>query len=264
MRILMTWSIWLITTRLRKWLSFLLPPQGEEQTVLSEVDVSTPPSARASIDCHDPSSMPSPLASPKAPPVTPAPLRRLLDETADFVDSPMFTHVLTLLLDTSFSHLADIKLRSETYKLHPLGVESSSESRIAEVNDVDPADVSTKLATVLAFMTREAHKISSGVPNEYVQAIEGVSELEGFAAVIYSSNLEVELGIEANSSPYMSRPGSDDRAGKEKDTATTAASESEGPLQVETDQGILGTAGNVLHAAYGGFESVWSRVAGRY
>lgn len=53
-----------------------------------------------------------------------------------------------------------------------------------------------KLATVLAVMTREAHNIGNGTapPNEYIIAMEqGVRELEAFAAVVYSSNFDLEL-----------------------------------------------------------------------
>ncbi|KAI4124641.1 MAG: hypothetical protein LQ347_005659, partial [Umbilicaria vellea] len=46
-----------------------------------------------------------------------APLRRLLDETSDLIDSPTFTHINTLLLDTLFSHLTDTKLRAQAFKL---------------------------------------------------------------------------------------------------------------------------------------------------
>ena len=247
----------------KKWLPFLLPSLEDEQSVLSEAGVSEGPNTQASVGPQDPSVLPSPPTSPQAAPGLPPPLRRLLDETADLIDSPMFTHVLTLVLDTSFSQLVDIKLRSETYKLPALGPEPLPETRITEVADTDPANVATKLAIILAFMTREAHKIGSGVPNEYVQAIESVSELEGFAAVIYSSNLEVGLGQGTGLSPEVSLSSSDDQAATDEDPAITAADGSGDPVPEQKCQGIFGKATDAVDAAYAGFESVWSRVTGK-
>lgn len=50
-----------------------------------------------------------------------------------------------------------------------------------------------KLPIVLATLTRQAHQIGNGVPNDYLQAMELVGELEAFAAVVYSSNWENEI-----------------------------------------------------------------------
>jgi peroxin-3 len=50
-----------------------------------------------------------------------------------------------------------------------------------------------KLPIVLATLTRQAHQIGNGVPNEYLQAMEQVGDLEAFAAVVYSSNWETEI-----------------------------------------------------------------------
>ena len=208
--------------------------------------------------------MPSPPASPSIAPGVSAPLRRLLDETADLIDSPMFTHVLTLLLDATFSQLADTRLRSEAYKIPPLAAEPSPSTRITEVTETNPATASTKLATILAVMTREAHKIGSGVPNEYVQATESVNELEGFAAVVYSSNFEVEAGLQMGSIPDSSPPGSEDEAGlREKGLEGMSAAEAEEALAEEQDEGILGRATGILDAAWGGFGSAWGKVTGR-
>lgn len=55
-------------------------------------------------------------------------------------------------------------------------------------------DVKTKVASTLATFSRQAHSIgsSSGNNNEYLSAMEGVRDLEAFAAVVYSSNFEAE------------------------------------------------------------------------
>lgn len=119
-------------------------------------------------------------------PTTTASLRRLIDETSDLVDSPSFTHVLTRLLDAAFSHLIDIKISQLSYKIPPI-----SEST-ARVQEIVGSDVKAKVASSLAVFCRQAHSIGSGANNEYLVAIEGVRELEAFAAVVYSSNFDFE------------------------------------------------------------------------
>lgn len=213
-------------------------------------------------------SMPSPPASPHSASTTSPPLRRLLDETSDLIDSPMFNHVLTLLLDASFSHLVDEKVRSEAYKLAPLTPTPDPESRITEVTDLDPLNVSTKLATILAVMTREAHKIGNGVPNEYVEAIEAVSELEAFAAVIYGSNFEFEARSETMLAPdATASAGRDEIVGSRKDgkdgksLGSTSAAQLE-DVSVGKGGGVMDRATEVVDAAWGGLGSVWGKLMG--
>lgn len=140
-----------------------------------------------------PASSPARLKSPRSSP----PLRRLLDETADLIDSPSFSQILTLLLDTTFSHLTDVNVRSQAFKLPFSSLsqiqELPSTAILASQDRYDPLSASTKLATILAVVTRQAHVIGNGILNEYVQTIEGVRELEAFAAVIYCSNFELEI-----------------------------------------------------------------------
>ncbi|KAL8908516.1 MAG: hypothetical protein Q9171_005434 [Xanthocarpia ochracea] len=64
--------------------------------------------------------------------------------------------------------------------------------RIQEIPDLDSNLAKAKLAAILAVVTKQARAIGNGVPNKYAQAIEGVKELEAFAAVIYSSQFEFE------------------------------------------------------------------------
>lgn len=191
--------------RSKKWLSYLLPPADQETLVLNESGVLSPPaSSSVALGSADQVS-PAPLQVSSISPNDP--LRRLLDETSDLIDSPTASHITTLLLDALFSHLTDQALRTQAYKLPPLPSFNPSQpesfidptQRVVEVTDPNPlalgSDFSTaraKLATILATATRQAHAIGSGVPNEYVQAMEGVKELEAFAAVVYSSNFEVE------------------------------------------------------------------------
>lgn len=176
----------------------------------------------------------------------------------------MFTHVLTLLLDATFSQLADKRLRSEAYNLPSLTPDPSPTERVTEVNDVDPATASTRLASLLAILTREAHKIGNGMPNDYVQAAEGVPELEAFAAVIYSSNFEFEASLEADVTAESSRPGSQAEAGaKAKPLEKQSVDEAEDAVRVEQGRGIMDKATGVVDTAWGGFESVWGRVVGK-
>ncbi|KAI4260239.1 MAG: hypothetical protein LQ352_000361 [Teloschistes flavicans] len=188
-------------------------------------------------------STPSPASSlsPTIPTSDSSPstaLRRLLDETADLIDSPTFTQILTLLLDATFSHLTDHQIRTEAYKLpDPSGIRP-----VQEIPEIDSGLVKAKLATILAVMMRQAHAIGGGVPNRYAQAIEGVKELEAFAAVIYSSHFEFEaLG---DSSGMGAK-----EAQRSQEVMAPAAEEKK-------------EAGSVMGTATDIFENVWGRITG--
>ena len=156
--------------RAHRWLEYLLPAKTEENFVLRESGMST-----------EPASTESPMDIP---------LRRLLDETSDLIDSPPFSHVLTLLLDAGFSTLVDLKISQQVYKIVPTSdTPDELAPRITEI--IDPKPV--KLPILLALLTRQAHSIGNGVPNEYLQSMEQVRDLEAFAAVVYSSNWESEI-----------------------------------------------------------------------
>lgn len=160
--------------REKRWLGFLLPPRDQEEHVLRESGMLF-------------SSTPSPDSQPQSPlgneAITPS-LRRLIDETSDIIDSPPFSHVLTLLLDAAFSLLIDDKVVKEAYKMPSQGdrlAASAStypipESRVVDVTDSDAAlaGPTAKLATILAVLTRQAHAIGRG-GEESIQAIETAS-----------------------------------------------------------------------------------------
>ena len=159
----------------KRWLPYLLPPKDQEDVVLAESGMQpTPPT---------PPSPPS--ISTSQPQSNQTTLRRLLDETADLIDSPPFSYVHTLLLDAGFTQLSKA-LTEEAFQTEPQDGEQI-------VQDVTSSmDAKVKLAAVLAVVTRQAHQIGSGVPNLYLQAMENVSELEAFAAVVYSNQWEAE------------------------------------------------------------------------
>ena len=180
------------------------------------------------------------------PPIANDPLRRLLDESADLIESPTATHIMTLLLDTVFSQLTDVALRTQAFKIPDAAQDPSL--RIQEIGtlegqelSLEPEKAKAKLATILAVITRQAHVIGNGVPNAYVQAMENVRELEAFAAVVYSSNFELDgvnqMGV----------------SGREMDNA-------EGTSPAAVEKSVPG--GSTAGTAYGIFENAWTRTVG--
>ena len=123
-------------------------------------------------------------------------LRRLLDETADLIDSPAFSHVMTLSLDAAFSLLVENKMASQAYR-----ADMAMLSSIMEKGGSN-AGPKVKLANILAIFCKQAHHIGSGGSietaaglgggNEYLAAMEGVQDLEAFSALVYSSNFDFE------------------------------------------------------------------------
>lgn len=195
----------------RKWLDSLLPPTSEESTILRESASSGATSPEGDdAQTHDFST------------VNPS-LRRLLDETSDLIESPTFTHVLTLILDAAFSHLVDAKVGAQVFGMPEqapsLADQFTFTQRVQDVTDEPEPDEwktkTTKLATPMAIFTRQAHAIGSGgsisnminepatdaagasasaagESNDYLMAIEAVQDLNAFAAVVYSSNFQFE------------------------------------------------------------------------
>lgn len=219
--------------RAKNWLAYLLPPREEEEDLLVESGVlTTPPSTSSSFFADQK----APNIS-KPPPPPPSgdksgtetrnnPLRKLLDETADLIESPTFTNIHTLLLDSLFSHLIDKNVGPQAFPSPPAPLPApppapprSSQPVLGPADDpnnflprqqhipeiastvtvvpADPPEPTAKLATILAILTRQAHAIGNGndPPNEYLQVMEReVRELEAFAAVIYSSQSGVDVG----------------------------------------------------------------------
>ncbi|KAI0014206.1 Peroxin-3 [Xylariaceae sp. FL0662B] len=152
-----------------KWLPFLMPPTKMEDFVLKESGVLG--DSAATINTQTDSSTSSTA------------LRRLLDETADLIESPAFSHILTLLLDSGFSTLLNKKVLPGAFELQIFNAESEQQ----QVSKV------VQLPKILSVLSRQAHSIGNGMPNEYLQEMEQVRDLEAFAAVVYSSNWENEI-----------------------------------------------------------------------
>ncbi|KAK5468026.1 peroxin [Exophiala xenobiotica] len=210
-----------------RWLPYMLPPREEEEAVLIESGVMTPTPSSPS-QTHDERQLgeePSIHIDTSS-----GPLRQLLDETADLIDSPIFTRIHTLLLGSMFSHLIDTHVIARAYPQPPMQSPSSSISggqhpRIQELDSavtVVPGEPRVKLANLLAIITRQAHAIGNGnnPPNEYLSTAEAeVKELEAFAALIYASNLDqnleekqaasAESGIKASAGVGVSNVGAE-------------------------------------------------------
>lgn len=102
--------------------------------------------------------------------------------------------------------------------------------------------------------------IGNGVPNEYVQAMEEVRELDAFAAVVYSSHFELGIAGDANGMGVGAVAGAVGSAvGEELLGAKEACRTMDGvPLEPRIGREEEGT--RVLEKATGVFESVWERV----
>ncbi|PSK56536.1 Peroxisomal bioproteinsis factor 3 [Elsinoe australis] len=239
----------------QQWLPYLLPPKDQEEAVLREPGITPSPDSPTGRDLN-PLDTPSPATKP--PTIISPSLRRLLDETSDLIDSPTFTHVLTQLLNTTFSHLIDARVASEAFKL----------PRPTTANAIDPTnriteitDRKVKLAQTLAVFCRQAHVIAAGSGdvdeisaaaaveggnvNEYLAAIDKVKDLEAFAAVIYSSNFEFESIQE------------EQRRLREQQSQQGLRGEGVDLPRVLAEQVVLGKEGG--EEGQGMFESAWSK-----
>ncbi|KAI6785764.1 Peroxisomal biogenesis factor-like protein [Emericellopsis cladophorae] len=170
------------------WLKFLLPPRDKEDEVIRESGVLEE----------------NPAQQSQGSQASSASLRRLLDETADLIESPAFSHVLTLLLDAGFSSLVDKKLANEAFEFpapNEGGILVTDNSELKHTQHI-------LLPKILSVLTRQAHVIGNGVPNEYLQDMEKVRDLEAFAAVVYSSNWQNEVREEGlmDSAVYVEKP----------------------------------------------------------
>ncbi|KAG0216140.1 Peroxin-3 [Mortierella sp. GBAus27b] len=111
-------------------------------------------------------------------------LRNLLDETRDFIDSPDFATVLSSSVATTFARF-NLSLQP-TFSPFLTSPPRSTDSGIEEITQGD-ADCSIPLATLLPLVSRQVHLIINGVPNDYLDALSMVKDLQAFSAIVYSS-----------------------------------------------------------------------------
>ncbi len=209
-----------------KWLKFLLPPQDQEDEVIRQSGILEDNPAQDSFSAQ--------------PQLSSAGLRRLLDETADLIESPAFCHVLTLLLDAGFSYLVEKKLATEAFEL-PVDESGFMATAIADSKHSKVI----LLPKILSVLTRQAHMIGNGVPNEYLQDMETVRDLEAFAAVVYSSNWESEIREEGLMQSAVHVKHEDASPGR-----------SQAPLPTQSTQGDQSV---VMVDAESSFESAWEK-----
>lgn len=105
--------------------------------------------------------------------------------------------------------------------------------------------------------------IGNGVPNEYVQSMEEVRELDAFAAVVYSSHFELGVAGDANGTGVEAIAETESRTGREEMLGANEASGTGEEVPLESLTGSKEEEGTgVLEKATGVFESVWGRVVG--
>lgn len=130
-----------------------------------------------------------------------SPLRDLLDETADFIESPNASEVIKRLVHTGLA--VAVNKISTMYPQSDPGAGFVTSPRPSSTNLVSPSGNPTspaaedvlflprvKLASILANITRQAPQIGQGTPfepNEYVTAMTQVNDLDAFSAVVYSN-----------------------------------------------------------------------------
>ncbi|KAG0051572.1 peroxin [Gryganskiella cystojenkinii] len=112
-------------------------------------------------------------------------LRNLLDETRDFIDSEDFSTVLHSTLTMTFARF-NLALQP-TFSPFLLAEPRNINASIEEIEDEDDIDRAVPLASLLPLVARQVHLIINGVPNEYVESLAMVKELQAFSAIIYSS-----------------------------------------------------------------------------
>ncbi|CAO3687847.1 unnamed protein product [Rhizopus microsporus] len=109
-------------------------------------------------------------------------LRKLLDETKDYIDSSDFHQVLNSCLNEVFAifdHHAFVK--SLLPDLEPT-VPSIQE--VSQEQEAQSQEKSLTLAKLLPIISRQAHLVIAG--NEYLNAFAYIKELQAFSAVIYT------------------------------------------------------------------------------
>ncbi|KAF9914587.1 peroxin [Lobosporangium transversale] len=112
-------------------------------------------------------------------------LRNLLDETRDFIDSNDFATVLSSTLATTFARF-NLAFQP-TFNPFLLTPPRNPGSGIEEIENEDDMDRAVPLASLLPLVTRQVHLIINGVPNEYVESLALVKDLQAFSAIVYSS-----------------------------------------------------------------------------
>ncbi|KAL7626560.1 peroxin [Parahypoxylon ruwenzoriense] len=240
-----------------KWLPYLLPPVKMEEFVLRESGVLGDTASATTQPEEDASSALS-IA-----------LRRLLDETSDLIESPAFSHVLTLLLDAGFSTLLHGKVLQGAFEL-PTAASSliltpESSAILEPAQDGQTKSKVVLLPKILSVLTRQAHAIGNGMPNEYLREMEQVRDLEAFAAVVYSSNWENEIQDEglAAAAARLAAAAADETTvvSLSADDSTVVAQNSQAPSMLGAGDGSIVMIDPIQTQS--SYESAWERATDR-
>lgn len=128
-------------------------------------------------------------------------LRRLLEETNVILNSEDFVLVLSKCLGKIFEVFDDAlqpafggteggydsAASGMTGSLHPRFQEIIAMESDASGSHGNSNIPKVKLASLLPIVTRQSHLLVHGFPNEYVDALVEIKELQGLSAVVYSS-----------------------------------------------------------------------------
>ncbi|GBB98921.1 hypothetical protein RclHR1_03360018 [Rhizophagus clarus] len=106
-------------------------------------------------------------------------LRKLLDETKDFIHSRDFATVLSACLNSAF----------ELLKKDMLPIFFCDDNLSG-----GKVEKNITLAKLLPFITKEAHIVLNGVPPKFLEAIKDCKELQALSAIIYAS-FDNEMGV---------------------------------------------------------------------
>jgi peroxin-3 len=98
------------------------------------------------------------------------------------------------------------------------------------------------------------------MPNEYLQAMEGVQDLEGFAAVVYSSNWQAEIvGDEGSGVSSSVKGAGEERAGLKTSARARAQMQGEQELDVRQEESLVLVEEPAQHSSL--FDSVWEKAS---
>ncbi|KAG2206076.1 hypothetical protein INT46_010080, partial [Mucor plumbeus] len=157
-------------------------------------------------------------------------LKKLLDETKDFIDSPDFNQVLGSCLDEVF---AIFDHHAFVTALLP-----ANEPMASSIREVTAAEALTlvqgkrvSLANLLPTIGRQSHLVIAG--NEYLNAFAYIKELQAFSALIYTQYGNEIVSAVANKGVYV-------RSDEEVSIISKASDEGVIPV-VQTVHGVANT-----------------------
>ncbi|KAJ1966636.1 peroxin [Dispira parvispora] len=125
--------------------------------------------------------------------------QEILSETRDFLESEDFELVCARCLDRSFVVFFDtlhqffpelpVPTPATSSVVKAEGGESTlTTDLVSEFEQFNAVEPRLPLATLIPRVTREVHQILNGFPNQYLDAITSVPELQALSAIIYTTS----------------------------------------------------------------------------